>query len=355
MPLPDGMKMKKILQLKMLMSVFILTSCMQPGVMLSPGETPQWLHSEPDMFPHFKYLSATGSASKTEQAKARALSNLAKIFEVQIREVATISTDIQTHKKYMAEKEGVETVAKSTRITSSINLKADKMVQGARIVEQWHNPVDMTYHALVVLDRTQAGNNIRQAMNRLDEETQHALNQQLQQKNVWLKIADLQQASALQQDRQSLQKTLKIIDIKGKGAVSRWNLAELNTQLQQALRSLPLTTVVKMDDTGGLHSIVQAAVANAGLNVTDKNNASSYQLVTSLVTQQPVIKDNWHWLRATLKVELIAEDGVTVIGHQSWPLKVSAGSTDQLQPRMLKAVDKTLKSELLHSMFTFAR
>jgi len=52
------------------------------------------------------------------------------------------------------------------------------MVRGARIAEQWQNSADLTYHALAVLDRTQAGNNIRSEMNRLDEETQYALDQQ---------------------------------------------------------------------------------------------------------------------------------------------------------------------------------
>lgn len=342
-------------QFKVVISILLLTACVQSTTVLSTGDAPQWVRGEPDMYPNFKYLSATGSASKTEQAKARALSNLAKIFEVQIREVSTTSQDIQTHKK-----EGVETVEQSARIASTINLKTDKMVHGARIAEQWQSSADLTHHALAVLDRAQAGNNIRGEMNRLDEETQYALNQQAERNDVLLKIADLYKANALQQDRQTLQKTLKIIDLKGKGKSSRWNLAELNEQLQQALRSLPLNTLVKVDDIGGLSNILQGAAAKAGFSMADNGGgsvypSSTYLLAASLEAQQPIIKENWHWLRATLKIELIAQDGVAVIGYQSWPLKVSAGSADQLQPRLLKAVDKKLKQELLNSVLKFAR
>jgi len=337
--------MKSIFQFKILIITLLVTACMQSTAVMSTSDAPEWVRGEPDMYPNFKYLSATGSASKAEQAKARALSNLAKIFEVQIREVSTTSQDTQTHKKG-----GEETVEQSARIASTVNLKTDKMVQGARIAEQWQSSADLTYHALAVLDRAHAGNNIRGEMNRLDEETQYALNQQTKRNDALLKISDLNKANALQQDRQTLQKTLKIIDVKGKGRPARWNLAELNEKLQQALRSLPLKTVVKEDDVGGLNNILQGAASKAGFDVGN----SGYQLAASLVAQDPILKDDWHWLRATLKIELIARDGITVVGYKSWPLKVSAGNSSQLSARMQKAVDKKLKQELLNSMLGFA-
>lgn len=322
----------------------LMTACMQSTAVMSTSEAPGWVLSEPDMYPNFAYLSATGSASKAERAKARALSNLAKIFEVQIREVSTTSQDTQTSKAG-----GVETVESKARIASTVNLKTDKMVQGARIAEQWQSSVDLTYHALAVLDRAQAGNNIRSEMKRLDEETQFALDQQQKRNDTLLKIADLYKANSLQQDRSTLQKTLKIIDVKGNGSPARWNLAELHEQLQQAMRSLPLQTVVKVDDVGGLSELLQSAASNAGFNVSN----AGYQLAASLEAQDPIKQDGWYWLRAVLKIELIAEDRITVIGYQSWPLKVSAGSPSQLEARMVKAADAKLKQELLSSVLEF--
>ena len=338
--------MKLIFKINILLSTLLFVACMQSTSVISNGETPEWLSSEPDMYPSFSYLSATGSAAGAEQAKARALSNLAKIFEVQIREVSSTQQDIQTSKK-----EGVETVQKSQRLSSMVNLKTDKMVQGARIAEQWINSADLTYHALAVLDRAQAGNNIRDEMNRLDEETRFVLDQQVKRNDLLLKISDLYKANELQQDRNTLQQTLKIIDVKGSGTPAHWNQAELAEQLQQTLRSLPLQTVVKADDTGELSNILQGAASSAGFNIGD----TGYQLAANLVTQQPINKDNWFWLRGTLEIELVAQDGVTVIGYQSWPLKVSAGDLSQLQPRLLKAADEKLKQELLNSILEFVR
>jgi len=111
-----------------------------------------------------------------------------------------------------------------------------------------------------------------------------------------------------------------------------------------------LQTAVKSDDIGGLNNILQGAAAAAGFNV----GSSGYQLAASLETQTPIDQGDWHWLRATLKIELIAKDGVTVIGYQSWPLKVSAGDPSQLEARMMKEADKKLKQELLNSVLEFA-
>ena len=337
--------MKSFFKLKIIMCTLLITACMQSTAVLSTSDAPEWVRGEPDMYPNFKYMSATGSASKAEQAKARALSNLAKIFEVQIREVSTTSQDTQTHKKG-----GVETVESSARIASTVNLKTDKMVQGARIAEQWQSSADLTYHALAVLDRTQAGNNIRSEMKRLDEETQHALDQHKNRSDALLKISDLHKANALQSDRQTLQKTLKIIDVKGNGASAKWSLADLNEQLQRALRKLPLQTTVKRDDVGGLSNILQGAASQAGFNL----GSTGYALAASLESQEPIDQGDWHWLRATLRIELIAQDGVTVIGYKTWPLKVSASSPSQLDARMSKAADKKLKEELLNSMLEFS-
>ena len=223
------------------------------------------------------------------------------------------------------------------------------MIQGARIAEQWQNSADLTWYALAVLDRAQAGNNIRSEMNRLDEETRYALEQQARRSDPLLKIADLEKANRLQQDRLALQRTLKVIDVKGRGMPARWSLADLQERLRQALRALPVQTVVERDDVGGLQSVLQGAASTAGFSVGN----SGYRLSASLETQAPIRQDDWHWLRGTLKLKLIAPDGSTVLGHQSWPLKVSSGSPDQLEVRMLKAAEKKLKDELLATVLDF--
>ena len=325
----------------------LLVACNTASVYDS--DYPEWVQSEPDNYPHAQYLSATGSASNAEQAKARALGNLAKVFEVQINEVSVSVDDVRTH-----EVQGVETVEKRRNLASTVNLETSKMVQGARIAEQWQNSADLSYYALAVLNRSQAGNNIRDEMLRLDKETQYSLDQYKTRSDAIKKISDLQQVNTLQNDRQLLQKALKVIDVQGRGSPAKWTLAELREELGQALIDLPLRTRGVNDDVGELEQILQGAAARAGFDPGARNGEQSYSLVAAVDSQPPIKKNDWYWLRSSLKIELVSLDGNSVLGYRTWMLKVSAGDVSQLNGRMKKSVEEKLEDELLSSMLDFA-
>jgi len=335
--------MNILIRTSLLLSMISLAACMQTAPTSSSSDKPEWITGEPDMYPNFKYLSATGSSSRSEQAKARALSNLSKIIEVQVREVSTNRQDIQSF-----EADGTETVTRNRRSDSTVNLKTDTILQGARIAEQWQSSADLTHYALAVLDRQQAGNNLRSEMQRLDDETAYVLEQR--RNDSLLAIADLNKANTLQRDRQTLQKTMKVIDVRGEGVPAKWNLAELDERLSRELRGLPVQARVGEDDVGGMGSVLQGAVSAAGFNP----GSSGYSIVASVDALKPFRKDDWYWQRGTLKLELVSADGLTVIGHQSWPLKVSGSDPGQLPARMRSEADRILKTELLETMLGFA-
>jgi len=331
---------------KLLLICILLTGCTQSSVHENTDGQPDWVNAEPANYPNASYVYATGSASKTEVAKDRALGNLAKIFELQIRESSTTTEDVQTHKS-----EGVESVQSTARIASKVNVHTDKMINGARIAEQWQNPDDLTHYALAVLDRAQAGNNIRSEMDRLDRETAFTIANADSRQQDLLKVADLQDAIIMQSERNSLQKTLKIIDLNGTGKPSGWSLAELIEQQEQALKSLNMRGVVLVDSIGGLDRILQGAMANAGF--AQSSDDVGFTLSASMETQDAMNKEGWYWLRGMLVVSLADSDG-TILGNRSWPLKVSSVQQNQLNERMLVVIDKKLMSELKSVVLGFA-
>ena len=320
-----------------------LTAC---SSVMRDDDKPDWLAGEPASYPNSSYLAATGAASTAETAKDRALGNLAKIFELQVRESSTTTQDVQTQKAG-----GVESVQSSARIASKVNVHTDKMINGARIAEQWQNPGDLTHYALAVLDRAQAGNNIRTEINRLDRETAFAVANVESRDDPLRKVADLQDAIAMQAERNALQKSLKIIDLGGRGKPSGWSIAELTEQQEQVLRSLPIRGVVVTDSVGDLGKVLQGSMTNAGF-VQSSGNAG-YTLSASVETQDAMHREGWYWQRGTLVVRLADAEG-TVLGNKSWPLKVSAQQQAQLTARMLAEIDSRLKSELKSTVLGFA-
>jgi hypothetical protein len=330
----------------LVLACVLLAGCSQSVAVTDNNDKPDWVDGEPGKYPNASYVYATGSASTAELARDRALGNLAKVFELQIQESSTTTQDVQTLKS-----DDVESVESSARIASTINIQTDKMIKGARVAEQWQNPEELTHYALAVLDRTQAENNIRGELNRLDREIAFTMNNAGSRQDLLARIADLQHAIEMQTERDSLQSTLKIIDLDGIGKPSGWSLAELSEQQAEALKSLNMRGVVVTDTVGQLDKVLQAAMAKAGFAAS--SGEVGYTLAASMETQEPEQKEGWFWLRGALNIRLTNPEG-TVLGNKSWPLKVSALQKNQLKQRMLAEVENKLDTGLKSTVLGFA-
>ncbi|MDH5387965.1 MAG: LPP20 family lipoprotein [Gammaproteobacteria bacterium] len=326
-------------------SCLLLTGCMQSTSVVNANQ-PDWVNGEPLSYPNSQYVVATGSASNMERAKDRALANLSKVFELRIRESSTTRQD--TH---VAIKNGAESVDKSQRINQNINIQTNKIIDGARVAEQWQSR-DLTFYALAVLDRHQAGNNIREEMSRLDKETDFELSSIESKSNPLQKIAAYQRVLASQDKRSALQKTLKVIDLSGQGDKSKWNRAELNAQLEASLSSLNMKPEILQDAVGGLDKLLKGAMSKSGFPES-LNDSNSYVLASGLEIQSPVKNQNWYWLRGTLMLRLTSAEG-KVLGNKTWPLKVSASSEGPLNQRLMASVEKVLNQELKATLLGFS-
>jgi len=338
--------LKNNLNRQALLACLFLTGCLQSNAVVNTKQ-PGWINGESDLYPNSHYVVANGSASNAEQAKDRALANLTKVFELHIRESSTSRQDVKSLKQG-----GSEKVSTSQSLSSRIDIKTTKIIDGARIAEQWQHPGDLTHYALAVLDRKQAGNNIRGEIERLDQETGFELNAAKTENSPLIKVTNYQQALALQEKRDAMQRTLKVIDLSGQGSESKWNRAELRTLLDTSLSSLNMKPEIMSDSVGGLDKLLKGAMANAGFAEASKTK-SNYILSASLETQPAIKNQDWFWLRGTLTLRLASADG-TVQGNKTWPLKVSASSEAQLPARMMSSVEKKLNASLKSVVLGFA-
>jgi LPP20 lipoprotein len=322
------------------------TACVLQSQTAIAKSKPDWINGDAGFYPSHQYLTATGSASKAELAKDRALGNLAKILELQIREDSNTVSDTK-----VSVKNGKEDVSKNIRLAQQINIRTDKVVQGARIAEMYQDKAVFTYHALAVLDRKHAGTNIRTEMNRLDQETESELSRSKSKKDTLLSMAALNRAMILQLERQTLQNTLKVIDTSGKGRPAKWNMAELRGQLENTLQSLRIATAVDNDPIGRLSQTLKSAMGNTGFPAA--NGSANFTIVASLDVQDLGFRQGWYWLRGKLSIKLVEADG-KIRGRKQWPLKVSALQRNDSESRLMTQISKKLNAELKPAMIEFA-
>jgi len=336
----------KLAALKYSITLFGLFGLFLPVPLALAADKPGWIESAPREFPDDQYLTATGSAGKLEVAKDRALANLVKIFELHISESSVTRSDTEVELS-----QGEETFSKSQQLSQQISIQTDKVISGARIVASWEDEAVRVFHALAVLDRKQATNNIRHEMQRLDEATETELKRSESASDLLLSLSALDKALFLQQQRRSLQDTLKVIDHNGRGHPAEWNLAELRGQLEQKLQGLKISTAVDHDPMGELERLLKSAMGNAGFPATDET--PDFVLVASLDVQDLGMHEGWYWLRAKLTVSMIQSNG-KVRGSQEWPLKVSALQRNDAESRIMTQVSRTLNQELKSAIIAFA-
>lgn len=330
---------------KVVLSCLFLSGCLQSTALIS-ADQPDWISGGSSSYPNSQFVVANGSASSAEQAKNRALANLTKVFELHIRESSTTKQEVESFKQG-----GEEAVSTSQSLSRRINIRTNKIIDGARVAEQWQNSEDLTHYALAVLDRRQAGNNIRSEVNRLDEETSFDLNSADTKQDPLQRVAAYQRVMVLQGERDALQKMLKVLDLSGRGAESQWNRAELRERLENSLNALMMSPAILSDAVGGLDKLLKGAMAKAGF--PEVTRPGDYILSAGLDTQPPIKSQDWYWLRGTLTLRLTTADG-RVQGNQTWSLKVSASQMEQLDQRMKSAVEKKLNDELKTSLLEFA-
>ncbi|OGI44218.1 MAG: hypothetical protein A2V92_05425 [Candidatus Muproteobacteria bacterium RBG_16_65_31] len=308
---------------------------------------PDWLTGESDRYRSAQYLLGRGEAASLEEAKDRARADLAKIFEVT---VVVDTEDIQTYKTAGRERPAGEYAAQARR---RITTRAERIVQGIQIAELWQDPDSGAHYALAVLPRAQAAASLRQEIERLDAVTRDELERARMTGDLLLRIGIASRAYEAQLERQSYQKSLKIVDVTGRGIAPPWELDRLRADLGELLGRVRVAPRVVRDDAGGLDTVAGGALAAAGFLIETGQNPG-YLLETALELDDLGLRDGWFWTRGVLEVRLVEVAGSRVRGTQRWAIKVAATDRTAARRRALDEADKILKRDLRATLIGFA-
>jgi len=315
-------------------SITLLLFLFTASAVSAAGE-PNWVKNQ-SVTDDNAFISATGAADSLEQAKNRALANLSKIFEARINASTVSQIDTQVNIENLKEK-----FTRKSQLSQNIHVQSDIVIKGAEISEIWHDEKLRLYHALAVLNRAHAKNNLYDEIMRIDAETRVLLARSDLDQDIFQSITSLDKAIQLQEQRLSLQQMLKIIDIHGLGDVSEWNLQELRIRQNEKLHQLTISAVVENDDEGQLRKILVAAMGNAGFPAVDN---ASVVLQADLNVNDLGLQQGWYWLRARLDLQLLKNN--TVIGSREFLFKVSALNHNDTKSRLMTLIRNRLNKDL---------
>jgi hypothetical protein len=318
-------------------AAFAFTLSLLSGCASSKPSTPDWITGDSARFSSAQYLIGRGQASTQEEAKDRARADVAKIFQVA---VVASSEDLQRSKSGPTGTPQYEQQA-----SRSISTRTDQIISGIQIAELWQDPATKSYYALAVLPRLQTAASLRQQISQLDEATADHIGQSRKNSDLFLKIAAASQAVGTQRERESLQKSLQVVDLTGRGTASKWNSAMLQSDLDELLKRVKIAPRVTADSTSGLAEVLDGALANAGFMI-ETGQHPDFVLQARMELTDLGQQQGWYWQRGELEISLAETSTGRVRGSRRWTVKSSATDRQSSVMRAMNQADAILKKEL---------
>ena len=319
------------------LAVLTVTIALLSGCASETPSRPDWIDGNSIKYSSSQYLLGRGQASTQEEAKDRARADLAKIFQVA---VSVSSEDIQRSKSDSTGK--VQYEAQSSR---NISTHTDQIVSGIQIPELWQDPVTKNYYALAVLPRLQTAASLRQQISQLDDAVGNYISQSRNTSDLFLKISAANQALEMERIRESLQKSLQVVDITGRASEPQWNSAKLESDLDDLLKRVKIASSVTPDSVAGLSDIVSGGLAKAGFLI-ETGQTPDFRLLARLALDDLGFQEGWYWQRGVLEVTLTETSDSRVRGTKRWTIKSNAPDRETAVKRALNQADTILKQEL---------
>jgi hypothetical protein len=336
--------MKINIAIALLLSLLI-TACSFTSV-VDPSARPDWVNGQSKKYASLLYLSGQGSALTSDDAKDRARIDLAKQFEVELKESG------QQTQTFTSEKADGETLKSlNQKISRQLFTHTSRTLKGVEIAEQWYDPTRNTHYALAILSRNKTRQRLEQELKTLDQKSQQRLLQSKAEAALLRRAALVQLAINAQQQRIVVQSSLQVVDPGGFGKPANLSLAELVRSRDNLLQQVRILPLASGDMSNNLEEIVSSATASTGLLIN--NNNYDYQLKIQTLLDPVLEKNGWFWLRGTMEINLIDTAGNNV-GVKRWPLKVSSIDIKRTQQRLLSEASKILKEELRDVLLDFA-
>lgn len=279
---------------------------------------PSWVDQPAESYSQKRYLSAVGEADSRNAANDRALANLAKIFEVAVKDQSLDFSEAQ-----ITTGESGRVATNKQSLARYVTTEAKHVLEGAQVVETWRSDEGRVF-ALAVLEKAPAERRFREGIRSADRKIEERVAYASQQApNPVAALAVLKQARTIENQRSNLNRNLSVVS--GKGIPVQYDQAKLEMLLRDALVTLHFSVVA---DSAQLQQNLESAVSALGITLDE---GSSYQLKASMDTEELQKKQGWYWLRGSTELTLTHND--EVIAKKRWPLKVSATDKGQVEQR----------------------
>jgi len=230
------------------------------------GEPPAWTKTNSGgACDANKYLCGVGSGKDVATADINARTELARIFESNIKSVAT---SFEGAARTISSKTG-EQWAETQSVTSYSMVSTDKLVKFSEVSERWQD-TSGKFWTLAVIDRAQASTALREQIESKDSIIGAALTRADGSSDKLERFKALRQAVAALAEREAMNSDLRVIDRSGKGVPAAHNIGEVTSQLEGAAGELSIGVAIAGSGSDRVQSCLEEGLTGKGYQVEAK-------------------------------------------------------------------------------------
>lgn len=316
------------------------------------AERPVWILGETSEYTHDRFLLGRGQATQLDIAKDRARADVAKTFQVHVVER---SADVVRFQKAETGAAAQGTPQLEQNVSRDVSASTDQLVRGVTIAQTWQDPDSKIFHALAVLPRHAASQSLRQDIQKLDAAIAGHMQRARDTTELLPRVAHASRAVGLHAERDTLQQTLAVVDIAGRGVESSYSTGQLEADLQQLLHRINVRVENAADEPGmDARELLTAAVHTVGLS-QDPARAANYVLTGGIELDEPKKLHGVYWVTGSLKITLRHPETLHARGSKRWPLKAGSSVDGTLAERKVRAQAQTLVNrEITDALVEFA-
>lgn len=246
------------------MCLWLMASTLTACTWFTGNGKPGWVDGRSADYPLTHYLSGVGQADTRSNAEDQAYAAVARIFKA---DVAAQAKDWESY--LIVENRGVSNAERRLTIDSVTKVSTDKVLENVRIADVWYDPHRRLYHALGVMNRSQAEAALMEKVVALDRAIDADVAESRQATDKLAKVRALRRAGRNLVLREVYNTDLRVIRPSGQGTPSAYQVNELSGELEQFLATnLVLAVQVSGDHAEPIGRALAEGLIREGLHVT---------------------------------------------------------------------------------------
>jgi hypothetical protein len=263
------MKMRKTLSAKFIVTgcLFVLLACKTSAPNSQTTNLPAWVSNPGSSYSENQYLMAVGSGSTMNDARSRAMQNLAQIFRTQIDGSQELFSEfVETSRN----NEGFSST-ETMRLMNNVRLGASEELLNTEVLES-HIDRTGTVYVLAGMNRMESARLYQQELTINTQKIQNYQLQGSQQSSVIRKLGELRQALLLARVNENLSRQLAIIQ---PGSSNREQATQVVLDTENAFRDVQgiANVQIRIDETfGTIRDGVAKVFQQQGFSISTNKN-----------------------------------------------------------------------------------